>query len=194
MGAIDVTGLVEDGHLDLGAIVAGASWSRNSDAVASYVTRCGGADGTSPIDGEVVIECAQVYGLTLYRWRETDDGGSYDSGEPCLTEAEAREAGLAHAEEIDEGDGEDAETCEQHDLETAAGNEDPAGTYSVYWESACREDDGPRYRYATLEAAEARSALVNAELDAANPGGGLLCAYVVRVFDGSDWVVSEVQS
>ncbi len=98
---IDVVNLIDDGHLDLTDVFAGAHF-RPVEEIDTYIPMCGGSDGDSPMTFTIMLESAVMYGITAFRWIECDDGGSYDTGEITLDRAEAVEQGKAEAEGRDE--------------------------------------------------------------------------------------------
>ncbi|MEI8017708.1 MAG: hypothetical protein WCH39_05870 [Schlesneria sp.] len=98
---IDIINLVDDGHLELDDVFDGARWS-NVEELDTYTAMCGGSGGDSPMTITIMLESAEIYGITAYRWIECDDAGSYDTGEITLDRAEAVEQGKAEAEERDE--------------------------------------------------------------------------------------------
>lgn len=77
-------------------------WTRESDAAASYTSCVYGADGTEPGTVSIYVESAEVLGQTYYRWREYDDGGSYDHGEPTLDRDQAKAQAVEQAEARDD--------------------------------------------------------------------------------------------
>lgn len=99
---VDIAGLVEAGHLDLDSVFESAAWTRDGDSVASFTRCCYGPEGDSPGELEIVIEAATEYGVTVYRWTEIDEAGSYESGEIVLDREEAVSAGEDYASENDE--------------------------------------------------------------------------------------------
>jgi len=123
---IDVVNLIDDGFLDLDEVFAGARWS-NVEEIDTYTAMCGGSGGDSPMTITMMLESAEMYGITAYRWTECDDSGSYDSGEITLDRAEAVEQGKAEAEERDqtpEPDGQIAEILETEWFKTSVTKED----------------------------------------------------------------------
>jgi hypothetical protein len=85
---IDLAGLVADAHLNLDAIFDDADWTTTESGVAGYVSCCFGDDGGQPGDVVVDLQSADAYGITAWRWYESE---SCDHGETYLTEAEARQ-------------------------------------------------------------------------------------------------------
>lgn len=83
-------------------------WEADGDAVCSYVARCYGPDGDQPGTVAVEIESATVKSedgdreVTIYRWRDTDDGGRLDSGPARWTRERAEEDARGHADDSDE--------------------------------------------------------------------------------------------
>ncbi len=108
---IDIVNLIDDGHLDLTDVFAGAHFSADEE-IDTYTAMCGGSDGDSPMTVTIMLESAEMYGITAYRWIELDDGGSYDTGEITLDRAEAVEQGKTEAAERDETPKPDAQISE----------------------------------------------------------------------------------
>lgn len=98
---IDIVSLIDDGHLDLDEVFAGARWS-SVEEIDTYIAMCGGSGGDSPMTLTIMLESSEMYGITAYRWTELDDAGSYDTGEITLDRAEAVEQGKSEAEERDQ--------------------------------------------------------------------------------------------
>lgn len=99
---VDVDGLVADGLLDLDAVFERAEW-HVADDIATYTARLFGRHGDEPGEISVVLESAQRYGITAYRWAERDDGsGTYETGPVTLSRAEAEEGGAEYAAENDD--------------------------------------------------------------------------------------------
>ena len=95
---IDIVNLIDDGHLDLDKVFAGARWS-SVEEIDTYIAMCGGAGGDSPMTLTIMLESSEMYGITAYRWIELDDAGSYDTGEITLDPVEAVEQGKSEAED-----------------------------------------------------------------------------------------------
>lgn len=103
---IDLAGMVECGALDVDKLADKANW-RVVDTIAGYVACCYGDQGDEPGQCEVVLEAAECYGVTVYRWADRDDGGTHATGSPTLDKDEAEADGVNVAEENDETPDED---------------------------------------------------------------------------------------
>lgn len=162
-----------------------ADWE--TGPVASYVADC----GDCLVD--VRVQIGQAPDGLWYIRTDDDGGGSDDAPDTAFaTRDEAEAAAEAFASERNDAlDGEDADDMRRRQLTEAAGSPDPDGEWCVYW-STSLEDDGPRARYATQEAAEAAAELAQAELERRHPGGRMLCGYEVRCLVDGQWVTEEV--
>jgi hypothetical protein len=98
---IDLAGMVECGALDVDTLSDNAAWLV-VDTIAGYVACCYGDQGDEPGQCEVVLEAAECYGVTVYRWADRDDSGTHATGSPTLDKDEAEEDGAEVAEENDE--------------------------------------------------------------------------------------------
>ena len=98
---VDLAGLIDDGHLTLDSVFDRADW-RSIDGISSYVACCYGRDGDQPGTITVLLESAECYGITAYRWAEDDGGGADERGEITLDRAVAVEEGESHARAADE--------------------------------------------------------------------------------------------
>ena len=99
--AVDLCGLIDDGHLTLDGVFERADW-RAIDGIGSYVACCYGRDGDEPGTVTVLLESAECYGITAYRWAEDDGGGADERGEITLDREAAIEDGESHATGADE--------------------------------------------------------------------------------------------
>ena len=99
--AVDLRGLIDDGHLTLDSVFERANW-RAIDGIGSYVACCYGRDGDEPGTVTVLLESAECYGITAYRWAEDDGGGADERGEITLDREAAVEDGESHATASDE--------------------------------------------------------------------------------------------
>lgn len=79
---------------------------KTEDVVATFTAYCYGRDGDEPGVVEIRLESASAdidsATITVYRWREYDDGGAYESGETTTDRAQAVQAGRDYAEAQDE--------------------------------------------------------------------------------------------
>lgn len=96
--AIDLAALVNDSHLDLDVVFAGASW-RTVDTAATFVACCFGLDGDQPGEVELKLERAEMGGIEAWRWREPESG---DHGDVCLSRDDAVAAAEEYAQDSDE--------------------------------------------------------------------------------------------
>lgn len=159
-----------------------------SDEVEAYVACVYGRDGDEPGDCYVRIGEDE---LGLWWLDDGDDDERPNQQGPFNREREARAAAEALAEEQNEAEsGEDADDMRDRLLHARAGKPDPKGEWCVYWETA-GDDAHVVDRYATHEAAQAAAEIAQAGLQAAHPGGNLLCAYGVRTLTNGEWVEVE---
>lgn len=91
--------------MDFAAMGDDADWSVE-DVITAFTACVYGSDGDQPGQVEVVLETATVgeeYGVEvkIYRWRERDEAGSYESGDATQDREEAVRDGEAHAESED---------------------------------------------------------------------------------------------
>lgn len=83
--------------------------------------------------------------------------------------------------------GEDAADVRRRQLRETAGEANPEGLWACYWHTVS-DDARPVERYDSAEQAEAAAELKQDELEARNPGGGLLCGFEARYFEDGEWV------
>lgn len=100
---IDIQGLIDDGHLDLDDIFD-SDWEVKQ-VIASYGAHFSGSMDERT-DMEVILEVAERYGITAYRWAEREADGQYggEHGEATLDRDEAIADGKDYAAENDESD------------------------------------------------------------------------------------------
>ena len=105
----DIRQLVEDGHLDLEAVFADATWATHDDNSTSYRAEDENGDMA---ECNVIIETATAYGIVAYRWadRNTADGSYIDCGPVCLDDTDGLGSSEAEAGAQDYADDNNEET------------------------------------------------------------------------------------
>ena len=144
---VDVAELVEDGHLDLDDVFRKSDWRRQC-AITTFTSCVYGHNGDEPGEVEIVLESAEEYGITAYRWVEQDDGGTHNYGPITLDQDEAVAAGEEYAEENDEEP--DADDLIQQIVETGYFGDADADDIKAI----CKEATGRSQGYLLLPAGE----------------------------------------
>lgn len=160
------------------------------ESVAAYVVTFPTGDGLGACD--VTVSIGQA-GEGVWYVRTSDDAGGSDDGpdSPFASEAAARAAAEALADERDEYSDGDAQDWETAQLEATA-EEDVDGEWCVYWETV-GDDPHVVSRHPSREAAEAAAKLADRALRQTHRGH-LLCGYSVRELIDGQWIAVEVES
>jgi hypothetical protein len=71
-------------------------WDAN---ITAYTAHIFGVDGDEPGTLEIVLQTAEMFGVTAWRWAEIDCQNEWENGRPTLSRAKAIAEGRMYAEE-----------------------------------------------------------------------------------------------
>lgn len=98
---VSVEGLIEDGFLDLEAVLGRAEW-QEQEVIATYTACIYGPEGGEPGQIEIVLEQTCLYGIRAWRLVQRDCTGVYrHDAPPTVDKEEAVEEGRQFAQEND---------------------------------------------------------------------------------------------